>query len=464
MVGLSLTFDLGRYHATPWGAHVNEGAVEWPPSPWRVLRALLAVSQMNASIAPSADTARRAIARLAAGEPPVYSLPVSTEAHTRHYIPSRAWSPARSGETDRVVDAFRAVAPDDELKVWWPCDLEGDELDPFAALAGALGYLGRSESVCAARAFFGEEPAEPSAWPAPEGDHGDEVVELLCPAPGADLEQLGVSTSELRRRGLLAPPGSVRIPYRLSLPTAGATRATTAFDRPQLALFRVRGGNRPGLPEVVAVAQALRSEVQRQFGRAEKGAASRTFSGHGAEGARTDQHRHAHYLVLSDASRRRVERLAVWAPEGFGAEELRTLAALRRLTLRGIGDPLLLALTAVGTPETLALPELLGPSMCWRSLTPFGLVRHPKRRGGALQDGPEDQVRLELARRGLPDPVGVSLERGSWHRFRSSRVGSSRLQRASVFGVRVQFDVPVSGPLALGALCHFGLGLFEPES
>jgi CRISPR-associated protein Csb2 len=38
---LRLRFPGGRYHATPWGHHVNEGQVEWPPSPWRLLRALM---------------------------------------------------------------------------------------------------------------------------------------------------------------------------------------------------------------------------------------------------------------------------------------------------------------------------------------------------------------------------------------------------------------------------------------
>ena len=39
---LTFTFPGRRFHATPWGSHVNEGQVEWPPSPWRLCRALLA--------------------------------------------------------------------------------------------------------------------------------------------------------------------------------------------------------------------------------------------------------------------------------------------------------------------------------------------------------------------------------------------------------------------------------------
>ena len=42
MLAIRFLFPAGRYHATPWGRHVNEADVEWPPSPWRLLRALIA--------------------------------------------------------------------------------------------------------------------------------------------------------------------------------------------------------------------------------------------------------------------------------------------------------------------------------------------------------------------------------------------------------------------------------------
>jgi len=38
---IEVAFHAGKYHATPWDRQVNEGAVEWPPSPWRILRALI---------------------------------------------------------------------------------------------------------------------------------------------------------------------------------------------------------------------------------------------------------------------------------------------------------------------------------------------------------------------------------------------------------------------------------------
>jgi CRISPR-associated protein Csb2 len=42
MVIIEFSFPAKRFHTTPWGSNVNEGMVEWPPSPWRILRGLIA--------------------------------------------------------------------------------------------------------------------------------------------------------------------------------------------------------------------------------------------------------------------------------------------------------------------------------------------------------------------------------------------------------------------------------------
>ena len=48
-----------------------------------------------------------------------------------------------------------------------------------------------------------------------------------------------------------------------------------------------------------------------------------------------------------------------------------------------------------------------------------------------------------------------------FHRFRSKRGLTQPDTRGSFW--RLTFAAPVSGPLALGFGCHFGLGLFRPE-
>lgn len=211
------------------------------------------------------------------------------------------------------------------------------------------------------------------------------------------------------------------------------------------------------------VADALRAALQSRFGRANAGQASSVFSGRVGEARRLDQHRHAHFIALPGSSGPRIDRLVVWAPEGFGPAEMSALAGLRSIRPPRAPDPLDVALAAIGDAATLNLPRVLGPSRSWRSLTPFGLTRHPKRRGGRLVDDPADQIRRELTVRGFPAPERVELVRGPWLEFRRSRPRASRLQAPRVVGAELTFEAQVSGPLALGALSHFGLGVFVPK-
>ncbi len=467
MIGLALRFDLGRYHANPWGAHVNEARIEWPPSPWRLLRALYSVSRTHLDLGDRREAIDKGLRALARAGPPVYELPPSEEAHTRHYLPHAAWSPSKSGETSLVIDAFRALAPDGEVVAWWRADLPVDAMDGLSAAARCLGYLGRSESVCSARLADSSGPASVDALPAGHVDPGSDVmlgrIELRCFK--ADLEDpiasLEASVTELRASRKLAPPGTELVDYAVGQPVVPLAADAPSFYEPTVARFRLVGGSRPGIREAVAVASGVRRALQNRYGAANDGRASPVFSGRAGEAPRRDQHRHAHYLSLPGAGGQRIDHVVVWAPEGFVAGEMEALAGLTHLRLRDMPEPLRLGLAALGGPD--AGGTAGEQALRWRSLTPFALVRHPKQRRGKVVDGPVDQIVRELSHRGFPEPEEVELVRGSWLEFRRQRPGVSRLEASRVVGASLRFAAPVRGPMALGGLCHYGLGLFVPS-
>src|SRR5437867_12264651 len=86
MTILELSFPAGRYHATPWGRHVNEGAIEWPPSPWRIVRALIATWHLKAREIPE-PTVRSLVNALSTS--PRFHLPRASTSHTRHFMPGK---------------------------------------------------------------------------------------------------------------------------------------------------------------------------------------------------------------------------------------------------------------------------------------------------------------------------------------------------------------------------------------
>lgn len=113
---LAIRFPLGRYHANPWDRAVNEGASEWPPSPWRLLRALVATRHIRWPDLP-APVLEGLLDSLA--DPPSYLTPRATAGHTRHYLPDPDHRTGEPGRTDLALDPFLSLRPDDELLIRW---------------------------------------------------------------------------------------------------------------------------------------------------------------------------------------------------------------------------------------------------------------------------------------------------------------------------------------------------------
>ena len=125
---------------------------------------------------------------------------------------------------------------------------------------------------------------------------------------------------------------------------------------------------------------------------------------------------------------------------------------------------------AAGPVEQVA-PELCGPARRWRSLTPYLPVRHRKRE--SLDEYLAADVAAEL---GYRPQFGTCRRRRSpaWTRsrdagpvgeeFRRYRMTEDMSQSRPGLGLRLEFAEPVTGPLLLGQLSHFGYGIFVPDA
>ena len=459
---LAFTFPWGRYHATPWGHHVNEGLVEWPPSPWRILRALYAAWQQRVPDLP-ASTVHQVLAALST--PPTYRLPEFTMAHTRHWMPEGHFL---ATERTKVFDAFVAFQPEHQVVVTWPVDLGAAERAALRTLAAALSYLGRAESICDAALLDQPLPEAGSGLrcaPVTAGSSAP-AVPLLVPKQPLDLAALTARTAGVRGAGRIDPPGTYRQLYgprpEPALPLR-PRQAGTPGQVPTTVRWVVASPAKPSLHAAVAMADALRACCMSQYGQCWNGTASPILAGKDAEGTPASGHAHAHYLALDLDGDRLLDRLVVWAPGGLGERELIALGRMSRITgFEHARDfrPVRLGLEAVGTVKD-AVPELVGPSRTWVSHTAFAPPRHPKRRQTIAAFVAAEASR-ELASRGYPPPVSVRLRPGGWLNFRRHRLQERLEDARHAYGVELAFSEPVTGPLALGALSHFGLGLFLP--
>ena len=130
-----------RYHATPWGHHVNEGLIEWPPSPWRVLRALLSVgysacgwpADMGKPWQSAPPDPVRALITPLASVAPRYALPPAVGAHSRHYMPMGEFKNGQE-RTTLVFDTWAQIESG-QLAITWDLDLPAEQTALLSHLA-----------------------------------------------------------------------------------------------------------------------------------------------------------------------------------------------------------------------------------------------------------------------------------------------------------------------------------------
>jgi CRISPR-associated protein Csb2 len=465
---LAVRFPLGRYHANPWGQAVNEGATEWPPSPWRVLRALIATWHTRWPDLP-VPVFEALLDQL--GDPPSYAVPRTSPGHTRHYLPDLGHRKGETGRTDLTLDPFRAVDSDAELLIHWEADLSSEQREVLAKLAELIPYLGRAESVCEARLLDGD-PVPDQSWWRPDGSSG---VRLLAPVRPIDRSVLEATTTDVRKQRRTMPPGTRWITYsagqeRQEVVTSGQNSGHMA----SVTAIRYAVTGPVGLPQTRGV--MLADELHRQVGLALQRAGMPDPDRAeilGTKGAATG-HGHAHWIPRTGAGgeTRFVMSMLVWVPQGIPAEAVAAVIRLPEMSgwrggykVRGFPEVKLL-FQAAGTIEQVA-PELCGRVRRWRSKTPYLPVRHRKRE--ALEDFLTADVATELRYRELPSASVTQLSPAEgmpdrWARdFRRYRLTETMDKSRPGLGLRLEFAEPVTGPVLLGQLSHFGYGIFEPD-
>ena len=461
MLALSIELLAGRYHATPWDRAANEGEPEWPPSPWRIARALASAWWRTP---PGERPDNHVVDSLfrALGGSPRFLLPKATTGHSRHYMLKPA-----GDKTTLVLDAFVRVGQVPIVVAWDDVVLAEDELAALKHLADRVGYLGRAESPCVLRVIDAlPEKAAIRVEPVTEPVARGEPLRLLCVSDNATLVELSESTAERRKRRVVTPPGGAFVAYTRPIDALVAPRRVDhkIQARSVTALrFAVEGSAVPPLVEAIRFADRYRAAVLKRADVSPPDVIER-LRGNAASG-RIRGHQHAHYLPTDEDGDGRLDHLTVWCPAGIGAEELDALDFVR-LASWAFDHPVQLVLLDTLAPMERSVP-VLAEAQRWVSHTPFLPTRHPKRRGGRVIEGYAYQVATELGRRGFPSPTSIKPLRAaggqSWGSFRRERGNRAHAgDGLPALGFEIEFDDPVRGPIALGRNSHFGMGLFLP--
>ena len=488
MLLLEFTFPAGRYHATPWGRNVNEGVVEWPPSPYRLARALVDVCRRRR---PEWTDARLVALLRPLAVAPMFQLSPATESHTRSFLSSNMKDPAAK---QRVLDAFVAIDRGKRVLAGIDCELTAAVRGDLNELLGELNYLGRSESWIrvevlppGVRADFNCGPPGTVAT-----EFRMERVQVAClrseeefaalssklvlrkrggkaiPCePFSWLDAIQLSTADLLKDGWSAPPAQKMVgflrPVDALKPHSGRSAACHVSEF-RVARFALHSTVLPRVTETVAIAERIRVKlmgIHRRIAGGDPAAVSAVFAGKASDGGPARGHGHVFVLPSDEDRDGRIDHVTVLVSDAFNGSELEALDGLR-----SIWQP-------NGRPDvTLVLVSLSAhlrdaQTTRWASATPFVTARHHRKGRGSYVDWLAGEVRKECTFHGLPSPASIEWTECPqtvgheirWMEFLRSRKGNRPLRG---HGCVLTFDGPVQGPFAIGALCHFGLGLFVP--
>ncbi|RRJ98788.1 type I-U CRISPR-associated protein Cas5/Cas6 [Opitutaceae bacterium TAV3] len=204
MIYIKIDFPAGRWHATAWGSHVNEGVPEWPPCPWRLSRALIAAWHWKHRR--QNETVLRALIDKLASAAPDYRLPQASAAHTRHYMPVVT---GKNETKTKIFDTFVHVNKGESLWIRWDIALTPEEHTLLGTLLASLNYMGRAESLVIATLLDDSDTSPPSdttTWttpadtspppppPPPRTTTAFERIRLLAPQEAAAYAQASAAT------------------------------------------------------------------------------------------------------------------------------------------------------------------------------------------------------------------------------------------------------------------------------
>jgi len=235
-VVVAARFPFGRYAATPWFSSRREhvGNVEWPPSPWRIARALVCTAYRIGGEELATDAV--AVVRRLASVEPRYVLPPAGELVYAQWMPQLEYDdhPLARARSENG-HALLALEPERELLVRWPgVELDYAERALLGRLLEATPYLGQSVSVChlkvrdASRPHASDEGAAvPRSAEHELADAPGErtLVRLLAPNESVASDEIAISTADGLVKAMPAPPGSRWVEYVRLTPSRRRPRA-----------------------------------------------------------------------------------------------------------------------------------------------------------------------------------------------------------------------------------------------
>lgn len=386
----------------------------------------------------------------------------------------------------RQARTFPSVTPHDPvIYLTWPVSPDSRIRGALADLASRVIRIGHSSSLVLCRVV--EDPPAPTLVP---NEEGDTVIRVPGPNHMERLIDAFDRHGEIEPRVLPARYARYSAPAqtRLEIPRS-------VFDDAWI-VFRQIGGRRLFMTRTADMAKTFRAALMSYC----DGEPPELLSGHVGDGAPSESP-HAAFVPLPFVGHLHATGallgIALVIPREAAVVErtsvLRAIARWEEAARKAVDQPdlesppLELRLGEAGmiymeritwgeAPLANLRPSIwCGPSRIWISATPVALDRNPgdlfssdTRSSAAAHDAAGQIIATSCERIGLPRPSRVEVissvpiaGAAKARAYPPYPADPSKTRRVKVHAV-VEFDMPVHGPILLGAGRYHGLGLFRP--
>lgn len=466
---------LNQYQANDWHHAHCEGLIDWPPAPWRILRAIVAGSY-NVHLPKKHQATLKGLLHKMAQVEPEYYLPQAT------YIQHRSPRPQmKSGKPPEIKPGKTLYAAgllldekDSTLFIRYPLELSETENSVLQKIFDGLTYLGRKEA--AAQWEIVEEMPESNAIPNPEGT---KIVAI--PESNLEVEELwrvlNLSAADVYAKNKQAVfPGVTQTAYQVTNYQLQVKDDKNTSDCVHIVKLDAIAQH----PIPLKYAHELCHNLHRSL---VKRCPSPVFTGQ-EMGQPRQNHGHTFMQPIRDQDKRYLQRLQLIAPEGYSSDALAAISAVPPIR---VGEQWA---TLQPTDSSLTLGE---SSQQWETVTPMFLTRFPKTLRGKpryfpgtqyQKDGPQHQAlkyllfldHLELSGKPtfqatqeglgmyLDGEFAVEAQCQPWQNFWEWQTAPSHGKKVGRVGynVKLTFSKSVTAPIALGYACHYGLGALRP--
>ncbi len=478
---IAIKLLLNQYQANNWHHAHCEGLVDWPPAPWRILRAIVAGSYNVDLPSQYQETLKGLLYQMAQAKPEYY-LPKVTYIQHRSPRPQLKLGKLPQIKPGKTLYAagYLVDANDTTIYIRYPFELSETQDLMLRLIFNGLTYLGRKES--AAQWQLVEQMPEANAKATPEG------TQIVATAdPNLDQEQLWKTLHQtaadvFAKNKQAVFPGVTQTAFQVNTPNFELTKSEhkpQSSSRTHLVKLEVIAD----YPVPLKYSHQLCYNLHCCLVKYCQGQ-NPVFTGQEKKGQPCQKHGHTFIQPIPDSQNRYVERLQLISTDGYFTDDLAIISTVEYVKL---GEQFLQLQLSDFSKQISDFHQQ------WQTVTPMFLTRFPQTLRGKprylsgthyQKDGPTHQALKflqyldHLGLSGAPSfqatdeglglyldgELAVQAQSEPWDKFwewQQTRSHGKKVGRVG-YNINLNFSKPVQAPLGLGYACHYGLGTLLP--